>query len=405
MPTNCLRDSDCKAARPTDKIFKLFDGGGLYLAVLPSGGKTWRIAYRFAGKQQTKSVGPYPEVSLAEARSKRDELKASLRNGSDPMADRKAARNESRLHGKNRKWITLQEASDTYWAGRNDISTSYRANAERGIAMHLCATLGERDVASITRIDLLAELKRMDAAGLHVYVRKVRMWVDQVFEWAVENEKATINPAKLINPEKAFGKSKVESFAALTLRDVPEFLQRLAMEGDLQSVLACRLLSLTWVRTIELRMMEWSEIDEGEALWLIPEGKMKRGKDHLVPLSRQAIALLRELKARSRGSRYVFPSDRTLMRPMSENAVLYLIHRIGYKGKLTGHGFRSIASTWANENGYKPDAIERQLAHVPENKVRSVYNRAEYLPERRAMLQAYADWMESGNVDAGVAQG
>jgi len=150
-------------------------------------------------------------------------------------------------------------------------------------------------------------------------------------------------------------------------------------------------------------MMEWSEIDEGEALWLIPEGKMKRSKDHLVPLSRQAMDLLRELKARCRGSRYVFPSDRVLTRPMSENAVLYLIHRIGYKGKLTGHGFRSIASTWANENGYKPDAIERQLAHVPENKVRSIYNRAEYLPERRAMLQAYADWLDSCNVDAGAA--
>jgi len=405
MPTNCLRDSDCKAARPAEKLFKLFDGNGLHLAVLPTGGKVWRAAYRYAGKQQTKSFGPYPEVSLAEARQKRDELRAALRDGLDPMADRKATRSENRLHGKSRKWITLREASEEYWEGRKDLSSSYLANARRGIAMHLCTALGDRDIASITRVDLLAELKRMDAAGLHVYVRKVRMWADQVFEWAVENEKATINPAKLINPKKAFGQSKVESFSALTLRDVPAFRQRLAMEGELQSVLACKLLALTWTRTIELRMMEWSEIDEAEALWLIPEGKMKRAKDHLVPLSRQAVVLLKELKARSRRSRYVFPSDRTLERPMSENAVLYLIHRIGYKGKLTGHGFRSIASTWANERGYTPDAIERQLAHVPENKVRSIYNRAAYLPERRAMLQAYADWMDSCDVDAGVAQG
>jgi len=405
MPTNCLRDHLCKAAQPAGKLYKLFDGGGLYLAVLPSGAKTWRSAYRFAGKQQTKSFGPYPDVTLAEARKRRDELKAALRDGLDPMATRKASRRESSLHGKSRKWITLREASDDYWAGRLDISPSYRANAERAIAMHLCHELGNRDVASITRDDLLAALKVMDAAGLHVYVRKVRMWISQVFDWAVENNHASINPAKLINPEKAFGKSKVESFAALTLREVPDFLQRLAMEGPLQSVLACKLLSLTWVRTIELRMMEWAEIDEAQATWLIPAGKMKRRRDHLIPLSRQAMGILRELQARSRGSAYVFPSDRVLTRPMSENAVLYLIHRIGYKGQLTGHGFRSIASTWANEQGYSPDAIERQLAHVPDNKVRSIYNRAEYLPERREMLQAYADWIDSCNVDAGVAQG
>lgn len=408
MPTNRLRDSDCKAARPGAKLGKLFDGGGLHLAILPSGGKVWRISYRLAGKPQTKSFGPYPEVTLAEARRQRDALQTGLRGGVDPMAERKAQRSDQRQHGKSRKWITLSEASTTYWAGRKDLSPSYLANAERGIATHLCKAivntgkggfttipLGNRDIGSIGRDDLLAALRVMDAAGLHVYVRKVRMWIGQVFDWAVENGHASINPAKLINPEKAFGRAPVESFAALTLREIPEFMCRLAIEGELQSVLACRMLALTWVRTIELRMMEWSEIDEDQATWLIPAGKMKRKREHLVPLSRQALALLGELRARCRGSRYVFPSDRLLSRPMSENAVLYLLHRIGYKGRLTGHGFRSIGSTWANDRGFSPDAIERQLAHVPENKVRSIYNRAEYLIERRAMLQDYADWLDS----------
>ena len=396
MPTNTLKDSLCKAAKPAEKAFKMFDGGGLHLFVSPKGSKTWRIAYRVAGKPQTMSIGPYPEVSLADARAKRDELKATLRDGGDPMAPRRATR----------KGMTLRVASETYWAGRKDISPSYKANAERGIEMHLFKNLGDANIGSITRDSLLEQLTRMDAAGLHVYVRKVRMWIGQVFDWAVENGHATINPAALIKPEKAFGKATVESFAALTLREMPDFLTRLNMEATLQSVLACKLLAYTWVRTNELRMMEWSEIDEGEALWLIEAGKMKRRKDHLVPLSKQALSILREMKARSQGSIYVFPSDRRDDRPMSENAILYLIHRIGYKGRMTGHGFRSVGSTWANERGCTPDAIERQLAHVPENKVRSIYNRAAYLPERQAMLQAWADWFDScADVDAGGAQG
>lgn len=383
MPTNTLTDASCKAAKPAEKAQKLFDGGGLHLFVSPSGAKTWRVAYRLAGKPKTQSFGPYPAVSLAEARAKRDALKATLRDGADPMAPRRAVR----------KGMTLQAASDAFWAGRDDLSDSYRANAERGIAMHLGGIL-QANVGGITRDALLDELKRMDAAGLYVYVRKVRMWVGQVFEWAVEHGHATINPAALIRPEKAFGHASVESFAALTLREVPDFCQRLDLERDLQSVLACRLLAYSWVRTNELRMMEWSDIDEGQALWLIPAGKMKRKKDHLVPLSRQALAIIKEMQARVGKSKYVFPSDRRDDRPMSENSVLYLIHRIGYKGRMTGHGFRSVASTWANENGYNPDAIEMQLSHTPADKVRSIYNRAKYLPDRVTMMQAWADWFD-----------
>lgn len=394
MPTNTLKDALCKAAKPAAKDYKMFDGGGLHLFVSSTGSKTWRVAYRLAGKPKTKSIGPYPAVSLAEARQQRDELKATLRDGGDPMASRKAVR----------RGVTLRSACDEYWAGRKDISASYRANAQRGIEMHLLPALGDANIASIDRDALLAELKKMDAAGLHVYVRKVRMWIGQVFEWAVENGHASINPAALIRPEKAFGRAKVVSFAALELRDIPDFLQRLALERDLQSVLACKLLAYTWVRTNELRMMVWSEIDEARSLWVIPAGKMKRRRDHVVPLSSQAIKILREMKARSGASAYVFPSDRRDDRPMSENSVLYLIHRMGYKGRMTGHGFRSVASTWANEHGYNPDAIERQLAHVPDNKVRSIYNRAEYLAERKTMLQAWSDWLEScGDGDSMVS--
>lgn len=399
MPTNTLTDAKCRGAKPKEKNYKLFDGGGLYLFVSAKGAKTWRLAYRFEGRPQSMSFGPYPEVSLSEARERRDAAKFVLRNGDNPMRERKASRS---CHG-----VTLAEAVERYWSGRKDISDSYRENAARAIEMHLLPVLGGRSIESITRDDLLSELQRMDASGLYNYVRKVRMWVGQIFDWAVENGYAKINPAVLIRPSKAFGKATVEHFAALELRDVPDFLRRLRLEGELQSALACRLLAYTWVRTTELRMMEPQEVDEDEAVWRIPAGKMKRRKDHLVPLSRQAIEIIRVMKARAApGQRYLFPNDRRRMdRPMSENSILYLIGRIGYKGKMTGHGWRSVGSTWANERGYSPDAIERQLAHSPDNKVRAVYNRAEYLPERRALLQEWADWLDSCEVDSGSAQG
>lgn len=395
MPTNTLTDARCKAARAGERDFKLFDGGGLFLFVSAKGAKTWRLSFRVARKPKTMSFGPYPEVSLARARELRDEAKARLREGDDPMSERRA----------HRRGKTLDEASDEFWSGRKDLSPSYLANAINGIKTHLSPRLGQRGIATISREDLLDALNVMDRAGLHVYVRKVRMWVGQVFDWAVEQGYATINPAKLIDPKKAFGRAEVEHFPAIEPRDMPALMQRVAMEPRIQSVLALKLLACTWTRTIELRMMEWSEVDLSTREWLIPAGKMKRKKDHLVPLSRQAVELITELKQRSNGSIYVFPNDRTAKRPMSENAVLYLLHRIGYKGRMTGHGFRSVASTWANSHGYNVDAIERQLAHVPENRVRSAYNRAAYLSERQQLLQDWADWLDSCEVDPGAAQG
>lgn len=383
MPTNTLTDARCRGAKAGEKAVKLFDGGGLHLWVSPKGAKVWRWSYRVRGRQQTMSFGAYPEVSLQQARARRDEERAKLASGDDPMAQRRAQR----------AGITLIDASNRYWDGRRDISEDYRTNAKHGIERHLGAKLGARNIATITRVDLLDALNVMDAAGLAVYVRKVRMWVDQVFEWAVEQGYAGINPAALIRPEKAFSAAPVTNFAAVDLHEVPALLQRLQLEGQLQSTLGLRMLALTWCRTVEVRMMEWSEID-GD-LWRIPAAKMKRRRDHLVPLSRQALDLLDVLRPRCRGSQYVFPAEHRTDRPMSENSILYLLYRVGYKGRMTGHGWRTLASTWANENGWGSDAIERQLAHADEDKVRAAYNRAEYLPERRRMLQSWADWLDA----------
>jgi integrase len=394
MALNTLTDARCKAAKPAEKAQKIFDGGGLFLWVSPKGGKTWRLAYRLAGKQQQIGLGEYPIISLSEARSKRDEIKSIIEAGGDPMAPRKAKK----------IGMTVEEATNGYWATRKDISESYRQNGVRAIEMYMYPRFRARSIESVSRDDVLDILRGLDSAGKHVYVRKLRMWLSMVWDWAVENGYASSNPPASINPRRAFGAAAVQNLASLDIREVPEFLGRLSIENQgLQSVLACRLLALTWVRTNELRLLQWDDID-GEVI-RIPAGRMKRKRDHMVPLSRQALDVLAELRTRWNGSIYVFPSDRTEARPMSENAVLYLLHRMGYKGRMTGHGWRSVASTWANEAGYDKDWIERQLAHAPDDKVRAAYNRAEYLPQRRDMLQAWADWLASCEVDAGGTQG
>jgi integrase len=375
--TNKLTDHKIKALKPSGKAEKHFDGGGLFLFISPTGSKLWRMAYRVNGKAQTATFGAYPLVTLAKAREKRDELKRGDLPEKKPVEVAPG--------------ITLAKACEAFFKTRKDLSPSYLMNFENALIRHILPTLGGRQVRELGRADVLAALNVMDAAGHHVYVRKTRMWLGQVFDWCVEQEHCEINPCSLIKPEKAFGRAKVESFAALELTEIPAFMQRLDLEAEIQSALACRLLALTWTRTAELRGMKWSEV-AGD-LWRIPASRMKRQRDHLVPLSRQALVIIEKMRARCRGSEYVFPNDRRLDRPMSENAILYLLGRMGYGGKMTGHGFRSVASTWANENGYNKDAIERQLAHAPDDKTRAAYNRAEFMPERVAMVQSYADWL------------
>lgn len=386
MAINSLTDTDCKQAKPTGKGQKLFDGHGLFLFVTPAGGKSWRMAYRQSGKPQTATLGRYPLLSLAEARKKRDALLVQMLAGQSIKPEKTTA--------EKKKLLTLEEVSALFWAGRQDLSAGYRMNAENAIARHILPLLAKCPIANIERSQILAALNAMDAAGLSVYVRKTRMWLGQVFDWAVEHNHAATNPCATIDPRKAFSKKPVVSFASIAMAEVPAFMQRLELEGVIQSAIGCKLLALTWVRTAELRGMRWAELD-GDT-WRISAARMKRRREHLVPLSTQALELIEHMRLRSKGSEFVFPNDRRQDRPMSENAILYLIGRMGYGGKMTGHGLRTVASTWANENGMNRDAIERQLAHAPDDRVRALYNRAEYLPQRRAMLQQWANWLMPG---------
>jgi integrase len=391
MATNKLTDHQCRSAKPGEKPRKIADGHGMYLFISPTGAKIWRVGYRQNGKEGTEVLGPYPLLSLADARIKRDEFRRKLLDGVDVKAKPKKSITFSDAVEK--YWLGSKDPSGQYAGGRKDVSDSYTANATRGLAMHLEADIGKTPIGMVTREMILVPLMRLDAAGKHVYAKRLRMWAGLVFDWAVEHGHCAINQAALINPEKAFGRKPTENHAALSLSEIPAFLHRLGMEKELQSVLACRLLALTWVRTGELRMMKWDEV-EGD-VWRVPGPRMKMKRIHLVPLSRQALVILDNLKARSRGGEYVFPGERTLDRPMSENAVLYLIHRIGYKDRMTGHGWRGVASTWANEHGYNRDHIEMQLAHGSDDAVRSAYNHAAYLLPRRVMLQDFANWIDA----------
>ncbi len=378
MATNKLTDHQCRSAKPKDKPYKLSDGYGMYLFVSTTGAKIWRMGYRLDGKEQTQVLGPYPLLTLSDARTKRDEFRRKLLDGVDVKA-------------KPKKTVTFSEAVAAYWAGRKDVSDGYRFNATRGLEMHLEYAIGKDSIDTITREKLLGLLMKLDGQGKHVYARRVRVWAGQIFDWAMEQGHCKENPAAQIKPEKAFGKKPVQHHAAIKLSQVPEFMGRLAMEEDLQSAMACRFLALTWVRTQEMRFMTWSEV-EGD-LWRIPAKRMKKAKEHLVPLSVQALEILEKMKQRSRGSDYVFASDLRNDRPISENTVLYLLARMGFKDQMTGHGFRTLGSTWGNENGYNRDWIETQLAHSEENDVRSAYNQAIYLEPRRKMMQDWANFL------------
>lgn len=369
----------------------------MYLWVSQTGAKIFRMPYKNdQGKEQIKVLGAYPILALADARKLRDEFKRDRLLGVPLEA------------GPTQKSMTLEMAYTTYWEDQKSaLSVKYCENALRGIAMYLGPLLSKQ-MRAVTKAEVLDCLLVLNAQKKFSYAKKLRLWVSQVFRWAVQQGYCEDDPADAINPRYAFGRKPVEHFASLKLSELPAFLERLGFERELQSVLACRVLAYTWLRTKELRNMKWEHI-EGDLI-RFPASLMKLKKEHLVPISAQVAELLRQLKLRSRGSAYVFPNDRDQNRPMSENTVLYLIGRIGYKGLMTGHGWRHITSTWANEQitegearKYHEDWIEMQLAHTDGNIVRSTYNSAEYLPSRRKMLAAWADYLDK--IDPSRAKG
>lgn len=378
MPAiNKLNDSQIRAAKPRNSGYKLMDGGGLYVWVSPTGARSWRLAYRVAGKAQTGTLGLYPLHSLADARKWRDETKRKLARG-EPLRARAAP--------------TFESVARRYWEGRSDITPGYVTDTVARLERYVFPRFGNLPLNQVGRLDVLDALNPVDAAKKFDLVRKLRMYVDQVFVYAVEQGLCEINPAAQINPARAFGKAPEVHHAAVPLNEAQTLYAALCNENTV-SALALRFIALTWVRTGELRFAKLTEFDSAANLWRIPAERMKAGLAHAVPLSPQANEVLAQLHRIRRGGDYLVHSPLRTNRPLSENAMLYLLYRMGYKDRMTGHGWRTLASTWANENGYPPDAIERQLAHTPDGAVRAAYNRAEYLQARTVLLTDWADWI------------
>ena len=381
-----------KNAKPRGKPYRLAAGKGLYVEVMPTGAKYWRWKYRFGGKEKRLALGVYDEVSLAAAKDARDEARATLRNGIDPGAKRKAERLAARVAA-----ATSFEAVAREWLEKQatKLAPNTIARAERLLESLAFPWIRTRPVSEITPPELLEVLRRVESQGKLETAQRLKQRCGQIFRYAIATGRAERDPSADLRG--ALATPKVRHRAAITdPAEVGALLRSIeGFSGQFVTHCALRLLPLLFVRPGELRHAEWSEIDLDAAEWRIPAERTKMRRPHLVPLSTQAVEILRDLEPLTGRGRFVFPGIRTIRRPISENTINAALRRLGYsKEEMTGHGFRSLATTLLNEQGWPPDVIERQLAHIERNKVRAAYNRAEHLGERRKMMQAWADYLD-----------
>ena len=382
-----LTEVKIRALKPRARLYRVADAGGLCIEVPPTGSKLWRFRYRHNGKARMLSFDAWPAVSLADARERRDDARKLLAQGIDPSAARRAAKDADAL---------TFEAIAREWLARQDLASA-TANKHRWLLeRHILPVLGAKPIITITAADVLALLQGLESRGLLETAGRARSQVSAVFRHAVATLRAPGDPTVALRG--AIKSPRVTHHAAVTdPRKLGELLRALHGYGG-GFVVACalKLAPLVFVRPGELRHAEWNEIDLDAATWSIPAGKMKMREAHIVPLSTQAVAILRELHALTGRGRYVFPSPRTAQRPMSENAVTAALRSLGYDGDtMTAHGFRTTASTLLHEQGYPSDVIERQLAHKERNAVKDAYNRAQHLPERRKMMQSWSDYLDA----------
>jgi integrase len=389
MPTS-LSDAKARNAKPGTKPYKIADGDGLFLLITPSGGKYWRLKYFFLGKEKLLALGVYPDVNLAEARERRAQARKVLAAGNDPGEAKKEAKRLAIFKNANAFEVVARE----WFEKRKHEWASITADvALARLETHILPKLGPRPIADITAPEVLAMLRAVEDRGTLETARRVMNISGQIFMYAIATGRADRNPVPDLRGALKTPVVKHRSF--LKENELPQFLEKLeAYDGSPQTRLALRFLLLTFVRTNELRAAQWTEIDWKKAEWRIPAERMKMKELHIVPLSRQTIAVLRELEKNSGKRQYVFPNEHTPATFMSENTMLYALYRMGYHSRATGHGFRSTASTILNEQGFRADVIERQLAHSERNSVRAAYNYAQYLPERRQMMQCWADYLD-----------
>jgi integrase len=390
-----LTDVAIRKAKPGAKPLKLSDGRGMYLLLKPDGGRYWRMDYRHAGKRKTLALGVYPEVSLFDARLRREDARQLLANGADPGAVRRDAK-QAKAEAARASDETF-EAIGRDWMARQDVA-EVTANKTRWILeTFLFPEIGQRPITEITPRDLLDVLRKIEATGKLETAKRAKVKAGQVFRYAVLEGKVESDPTASL--KGALKPPKGKHHAAVTDPSrIGQLLRAIdGYGGQFTTLRALQFAPLVFVRPGELRQAVWSEFDLDGAIWRIPAERMKMKAAHVVPLSAQAVDILRALWPLTGHGHYVFPGIRTDRRPMSENTINAALRGLGYSGEeMTGHGFRSMAATRLNEMGWNSDAIERQLAHSELNKVKAAYTHAaQYLEERIRMMQAWADYLDA----------
>ncbi len=387
-----LTDTAVRNAKPKDKPFKISDSGGLYLLV-KSTGKYWRMNYRYAGKQKTLSIGVYPTITLVNARKKRDDARKLLAEDVDPAIVKAINKHTKQYAAENTfKAIALEWHAKTSatWAA----STAH--NIKRYLEKDIFPWLGNRVIKDIAAPELLAVLRRIESRGAHEKASRCREYAGRVFRYAIATGRAEHDPSGDLRG--ALTPVKVKHHASITDPKLIGGLLRAikGFSGSYITKCALQLAPLVFVRPGELRHAEWSEVGFDKAEWRIPGHKMKMNEPHIIPLSPQAMEILRSIHPLTSEGKYIFPGIRSASRPMSENTINAALRRMGYdKDEMTGHGFRSMASTLLHEHGWPHEAIERQLAHAERNKVVAAYNYAEHLSKRKEMMTWWADHLDS----------
>lgn len=395
-----LTDTEIRKTKPGDKPVKLTDERGLVLVISPAGGKLWRLRYRYEGKEKMLALGGYPDVSLAEARERRDHARKMLAEGIDPSMARKKEKIARKLASAN----SLEAVAREWYAKR--AHTWVKTHAQdvlRRLENNIFPDIGSRPIGELEAPELLETVRKIEARGAHDLAHRVLAVCGQVFRYGIATGRCKRDPAADLRG--ALTPNKPKHQAAVRPEELTALLRKIDTydkeTGETLTRLALQFMAATFVRTGELIGARWEEFDIDAAVWIIPAHRMKMKTEHVVPLSRQALAILEELKPLSGRSDFLFPG-RNRDRPISNNTMLFALYRMGYKGKMTGHGFRAVASTILNESGFRADVIERQLAHCERNEVRGAYNRAEYLPERRKLMQWWGDYLDSVKAGAEV---
>ncbi|WP_105628761.1 tyrosine-type recombinase/integrase [Cronobacter sakazakii] len=384
-----LTDAKVRALKPKEKTYRLGDAGGLYVEVATNGSRYWRMKYRVAGKEKRLAFGVYPDVSLADAREKRDAAKKILAAGGDPGETKKAEKLAQKLNAEN----TFEAVAREWHQTKADRwSLRYRNEIIDTFEKDIFPYIGKRPIADIKPMELLEALRKMEKRGALEKMRKVRQRCGEVFRFAIITGRANYNPAPDL--ASALATPKKVHFPFLTANELPHFLNDLAgYTGSIITKTATQIIMLTGVRTQELRFARWEDIDFETKLWEIPAEVMKMKRPHIVPLSEQVIALFKQLEPISKHHPLVFIGRNDPRKPISKESINQVIELLGYKGRLTGHGFRHTMSTILHEQGFNSAWIETQLAHVDKNAIRGTYNHAQYLDGRREMMLWYADYI------------